>query len=104
MVSMEIAQSAKPTNSHKGTRVAKRGRKENQEIVDLLVGGETDLDLNDVYVDFSSSSSEEEDTMEDFSMDESDYPLHNDSLLQKLLYSEGGEIPEVSERTLGDRI
>ena len=68
-----------------------------QDIVELVLGraGEPKLGLDGVYTELSSSEEEEGEgrgMSDDFSMNESDYPLHSASLLHKLLYSDTGQI------------
>ena len=64
-----------------------------REIIDLLVGEDKKLDLeglDGVSIGLSSEEEEEKWAEDNFSMTESDYPLRDNSLLQKLLYSEVG--------------
>ena len=67
-----------------------------QDIVELVLGraGEPKLGLDGVYTELSSEEEEEggRGMSDDFSMNESDYPLRSASLLHKLLYSDPGQI------------
>ena len=70
-----------------------------QKIVDLVLGDseKPESDLNGGCLELSSEEEEEGVGLEEeLSMNESDYPLHDASLLQKLLYSEPGEPVSVS--------
>ena len=67
-----------------------------QDIVELVLGraGEPELGLDGVYTELSSEEEEGggRGMSDDFSMNESDYPLHSASLLHKLLYSDTGQM------------
>lgn len=54
-----------------------------QDIISLVAGTDRERDTN-----YASPSSDEDVIESDLSMNESDYPLRNESLLQKLLYSD----------------
>ena len=98
---MEVAQ--KDKRRHKQQKVTRKSsRKEklpdrtpftDQKIVDLVLG-ECHSDMSELNMsDFSLELSSEEEGVgleEEISMNESDYPLYDGSLLQKLLYSEPG--------------
>ena len=62
-----------------------------QDILELVLGrvGKPKLGLDGFYAELSSEEEEGGGGMsDDFSMNESDYPLHRDSLLHKLLYDD----------------
>ena len=66
-----------------------------QDILELVLGrvGKPKLGLDGFYAELSSEEEEGGGGMSnDFSMNESDYPLHRDSLLHKLLYNDTGQI------------
>ena len=65
-----------------------------QDILELVLGrvGKPKLGLDGFYAELSSEEEEGGGMSDDFSMNESDYPLHRDSLLHKLLYNDTGQI------------
>ena len=68
-----------------------------KEVLELVLRntGESELNLDGVFVELSSEEEEEEGGRgmgDECSMNESDYPLYSDSLLQNLLYDDPGQL------------
>ena len=67
-----------------------------KEVLELVLRstGEPELGLDSVYVELSSEEEEEGGRAmgDECSVNESDYPLYSDSLLQNLLYDEPGQL------------